>query len=67
MPLSDDFNKQLEEAFDLPGETGTYQSLLQKHENHFQSLVEKHPPIDIDQTNLKNMGYEGSMYFGKPA
>lgn len=60
-PLSDEFNMQLEEAFaaeGLPKDKG-YQSLLQKSGNI--------KPHAIDLTNLQNMGYEGSFWFGSPS
>ena len=66
--LSDDFNTQLEEAFDLPGEKGRYQQLLQKQGPQFlHQKGQKPDKEEIELDNLMNMGYQGNMYFGEPA
>jgi len=57
-PPSEEFNMMLDEAFSF--HKGSYQSLLQANEM-------RAPPKGIDLTNLKNMGYEGSFWFGTPA
>lgn len=55
-PCSDEFNMQLEEAFNLPGQTGRYSQLVQ--------AVQKPEKEEIALDNLMNMGYQGSMWLG---
>jgi hypothetical protein len=33
----------------------------------YQSLIQKKQPATIDMFNKKNLGFEGSFWFGKPS
>lgn len=57
--LSDDFFMELSGAMNIPGQNST--SLMQTYQ---KSNVKPH---SIDLNNLKNMGYEGSFWFGNPS